>query len=187
MQKNNRHQFSFEEVSARELGQLQEKHFARMFANRAFRDSGKRVDPEHRALIERRNENLNSWALHIIIKLNSEPVGWHTGFATDGETYYMKNSAVLEQFRNQGAYSALLNYVMEKLKREGFQVVTSLHHPNNAAVLIPKLKVGFVISSMQLHEKFQSLIELKYFYDSERRQSFSNLIGLDVESSSAIF
>lgn len=69
---------------------------------------------------------------------------------------------------------------MERLKQEGFQVVTSTHHPNNAAVLIPKLKFGFIISGMQLHERFRFLIELKYFFNEERRKAYSKNIGLEL-------
>lgn len=107
-------------------------------------------------------------------------VGWHFGQATDPETYYMQNSAVLEPFRNQGLYKLLLNHVMQKTKDEGFQVLTSTHHPNNASVLIPKLKAGFVISGMQLHERFRFLIELKYFFNEERRKAYSKNIGLEL-------
>lgn len=91
----------------------------------------------------------------------------------------MQNSAVLEGFRGQGLYAALLEAVLDKLGQEGFQVVTSTHHPNNAAVLIPKIKKDFVITAMHFHERFRSLVELKYIYNQDRRKLFHRNLGLE--------
>ena len=110
-------------------------------------------------------------------------IGWHFGHATDAETYYMKNSAVLPEFREKGLYGKLLHCVLEKVRHEEFQVVTSLHHPNNPGVLIPKLKAGFVITGMHFHERFRSLVELRYIFDPERRKRFHRSLGLDLYNS----
>jgi hypothetical protein len=74
----------------------------------------------------------------------------------------------------------MLDIVLEKVKSEGFQIVTSKYHPNNPAVLIPKLKRGFIISSMEFHERFRFLIELKLFFDPVSRRAYSKALGLDL-------
>jgi ribosomal protein S18 acetylase RimI-like enzyme len=96
------------------------------------------------------------------------------------ETYYMKNSAVIAEYRNKGVYSKMLDFVIKELQREGFQVVTSIHHGNNPAVLIPKLKKGFVISGTEFHEKFRFLVELKLFFNEERKKAYGKSMGLEL-------
>lgn len=43
---------------------------------------------------------------------------------------------------------------MDKIKELGFQVIYSRHVTTNSAIIIPKLKAGFVISAMELSDKF---------------------------------
>lgn len=93
----------------------------------------------------------------------------------------MQNSAVLETFRKRGLYSNILKFVITRLAEEGFQVITSSHHGNNAAVLVPKLKQGFIITGTQFHERFKFLIELKYIYNEDRRRAYCQSLGLDSE------
>lgn len=168
-----------QEVSPTELGEIQDLHFERIFKNRVSIDAPT-LDSETRSKISERAKVENRFRLCLVIKKDTEVAGWHYGFSMNPETYYMQNSAILEKFRNQGLYSEMLKAVQERLHSEGFQVLTSNHHPNNAAVLIPKLKAGFVISGMQMHERFKFLIELKYFFNEERRKIYDKNIGLEV-------
>lgn len=172
--------FSIQELSENELNGLINSHFKRVFQNRA--DGSLYPPPEKfKEKIAERAKNEKRFKLFLAIFKGSEFVGWHFGQATDPETYYMQNSAILEPFRNQGLYTTLLQHTLERLKEEGFQVITSTHHPNNTAVLIPKMKEGFVISSVQFHERFRFLIELKYFFNPERRKAFGKNLGLEIE------
>lgn len=173
-------QISIREVSAEELNAVLKVHFNSTFSNRADAAPSVNLPEETKGQISDRAKADARFKLRLLIYQNSQVVGWHTGQATDPETYYMQNSAILAPFRGQGLYKVLMNYVLGKVKSEGFQVVTSTHHPNNPAVLIPKLKAGFVISGMQLHERFRFLIELKYFVSEERRKAYDKNIGLEL-------
>ncbi len=164
-------QLEVREVNFQELKQFQEQHYPRIFSNRS--DS---LVPRKPSV---QRKDISAYELRLIIYKEGVPVGWHAGRSSDQETYYMMNSAVLEEYRGQGLYAQLLKSTLKKVGEEGFQVTTSLHHGNNPAVLIPKLREGFVISGTQFNERFRFLIELKYFFDPERRREFGRLAGLD--------
>lgn len=170
--------FRIHEISFQEYKEFLDRNFCAVFDNRienavssALASSEKRIA---------RSNEYQKFTLRLGVFYQDQMIGWHYGHASDPETYYMQNSAILPDYRNQGLYGKLLSAVLEKVQNEEFQVITSLHHPNNAAILIPKLKAGFVITGIQLHERFRYLIELRYIFDPERRQNFHRSIGLDV-------
>lgn len=170
--------FTIKEVLPSDLRLVLDEHFGKVYSNREEARAQWTIEESSKEKIKSREKSMQRYQLRLVVYFGTEVVGWHYGYATDAETYYMQNSAVLASFRNKGIYSQFLGAIMELLKEEGFQVVTSTHHPNNAAVLIPKLKKGFVISSMLIHEKFRLLVELKYFFNEERRKQFHQTIGL---------
>jgi len=168
------------EASTEELNACLDKHFEKVYANRASSMPEFAVDPKSLEKIKLRKDADRRYRLKLLIFHENEAIGWHYGYSTDSETYYMQNSAVIAEHRNKGLYGNLLSAVLEKTGEDGFQVVTSIHHPNNPAVLIPKLKNGFVISGMYIHERFKSVIELKYFFSADRRKNYNQTIGLDI-------
>lgn len=100
---------------------------------------------------------------YLFCKHEDKVVGWSFGFQKDGEEFYMVNSAVLPEYRKMGIYTNLLSMMLEKAKNDGFQVVSSIHHASNNAILIPKLKVGFKVVGMKMHVRFGTLLELHYY------------------------
>ena len=90
-------------------------------------------------------------------------VGWSWGYQENATTYYMCNSAVLEAHRRKGLYQRLLDENISLLTNLGFQLIYSRHCATNNAVIIPKLKKGFVISKMELSDVFGVLIHLHYY------------------------
>lgn len=172
--------FVLKEIAHEELWRIQDQHYNRIFANRYAAKPTWVVDEAAQVKIQQRNAEQKRWEVHFGLYKDTEPVGWHSGYSTDPETFYMRNSAIIESYREQGLYSKMLAAILEKLKEEGFQVVTSIHHPNNPGILIPKLKQGFIITSTQFHERFRFLIELKYFFNEDRRKAYAKAIGLDL-------
>ena len=63
------------------------------------------------------------------------------------------------------------------LSEKGFQKIYSRHMPNNNAVIIPKLKAGFVISSMELDDMFGVLVNLTYYTNKLRLKAFDYRTG----------
>ena len=115
--------------------------------------------------------------LCFVVCQGDRVVGWTCGVQETSERYAMSNSGVLPEHRGRGIYSALLRMLLERLRGEGFQVVTSHHHPNNRAVLVPKLRAGFLITGMEISEIFGLLVNLSYFFDERRREAFEFRTG----------
>lgn len=167
------HGLTLKEVTADELHRVYDLHFKRVYANRQIENPPGLVGNP-------RLSHPEPWTLRLVLYLGEQPIGWHNGFTTDHETFYMQNSAVIEEMRGKGYYGVLLDGILDFVREEGFQVVTSLHHPNNAAILIPKLKKGFVITSTQFHERFRFLVEMKYFMNAERGKAYGRAMGLEL-------
>lgn len=98
-------------------------------------------------------------------------VGWHIGVHMPPADYYMMSSAVLPEHRGKGVYSALLRYILGRARAQGFQRVYSRHIATNNAILIPKLKAGFVITGFELSDMHGVLVHLSYFFNPLRRQA----------------
>lgn len=105
-----------------------------------------------------------------IFDKDNKMVGWHFGYQTDEATFYMTNTGILEEHRRKGLYSALLKFVINELSTKGFQIIYSRHTATNNAVIIPKLKAGFIISSLELDDSFGTLVHLRYYFNETRRK-----------------
>ena len=111
----------------------------------------------------------NPFRINLGLFREDELVGWSYGWQEDRETYYMTNSAVLPEHRRKGLYTALLQETIQIAREEGFQILYSRHTATNNSVIIPKLKAGFVISSMEISDVFGTLILLRYYCNPKRR------------------
>jgi GNAT superfamily N-acetyltransferase len=128
------------------------------------------TEPE-RAASDRLEENMGSpFRLNLALFHGDEFAGWSFGIQKDRETYYMTNSAILPEHRRKGLYTALMRHTMDRVQAEGFQVIFSRHAATNNAVIIPKLKFGFIISSMELSDTFGTLLQLRFYTNPTRRK-----------------
>lgn len=89
----------------------------------------------------------------------------------------MMNTGVLEAHRRRGVYTALLPVVLKTAQQVGFQVVLSRHHATNNAVIIPKLKAGFVITGLELDDRYGTLVQLSYYFNPLRRRLLDVRVG----------
>jgi ribosomal protein S18 acetylase RimI-like enzyme len=105
-------------------------------------------------------------------------VGWHVGEQLSVREFYMRNSAVLPEYRGNGLYSAMLRIVLKYLLDLGFQEISSRHNTTNNAVIVPKLKQGFVITAMETTDVFGTLVHLRYFANEKRRALLDYRVGL---------
>lgn len=110
------------------------------------------------------------FTLRLGVFKEEEFVGWHFGFQETALRFYMCNSAILPAHRNKGLYKSLLSRVIEIVEEKGFQEIYSKHMPTNNAVIVPKLKAGFCITSMQLDDIFGVLVHLTYFPHKVRKK-----------------
>lgn len=111
------------------------------------------------------------YKLHLgVFDSKDQFVGWSWGYQENATTFHMVNSAILVNHRRKGLYSLLLNKCLELISNKGFQVIYSRHCATNNAVIIPKLKAGFIISKMEIDDRFGVLIHLHYYTNQKRRE-----------------
>ena len=110
----------------------------------------------------------------------NEFVGFSFGFQENEETFYMAASAVLPGHRGLGLYSELVKYVIKRTSEEGFQKIYGTHCATNNAVLIPKLKLGFIFSKVELSDMFGTVLHLQYFTNPLRRKVMDYRSGLRI-------
>ncbi len=106
-------------------------------------------------------------------------VGWSYGRMRDVRTFLMAHSAVVRSRQREGLYTALLGALLPYLRALGYERVTSNHMVTNRAVLIAKLKAGFIISGMVLDERFGAQVSMTYFFDEERRRGFARAYSVE--------
>ncbi len=99
-----------------------------------------------------------------------EIIGWSFGRQVDRESFYMVNSAVMPDFRRKGIYSALVERMVQEAASQGFQIIFGRHVATNSPVIAAKLKLGFVITGMELSDSYGQLVHLSYYTNPTRRK-----------------
>ncbi len=97
-------------------------------------------------------------------------VGWSWGYQQAPTTFYMCNSAIFPPHRRKGLYTYLMNEIVNKASAKGFQSIYSRHIITNNDIIIAKLKAGFKITSIELSERFGTMIHLTYFPQKIRNE-----------------
>ncbi len=108
---------------------------------------------------------------NICIFKGDEFCGWFTGDQYSNDTFYMRNSAILPDHRRQGLYTALMNEVLKRTKELGFQILLSRHVTTNNSIIVAKLKAGFVISALEVSDRFGTLVHLTYLFNETRKKT----------------
>ena len=113
---------------------------------------------------------------HLMVRIGAfegdKLVAWSVGWFEREGAFYMANSAVLPEQRRKGVYSALVRRAIEEAAAGGAIVVRSRHMAANNAVLIAKMKLGFIITGAEFSEEYGFLVRMTYFLREERRKLF---------------
>lgn len=112
-----------------------------------------------------------------LIEHAGEVAGWHYSRGWDDRTAYMVNTALLPAHRGKGLYTRLLPTVLNTLQAEGYSLVRSHHHATNNAVIVPKLRAGFVISGLEANHHGLMAV-LIYSFDPVYREYLDVRSGL---------
>jgi GNAT superfamily N-acetyltransferase len=121
-----------------------------------------------RSLHERLGTEL--FQLRLGVYRGEELVGWHIGRQEGAEKFYMTNTAFLPPHQGRGLYTALLPVILERVAAEGFQVIYSRHTVTNNRVIVPKLKAGFIITGLEVDDRFGTLVHLSFYTNPLRRK-----------------
>ena len=96
-------------------------------------------------------------------------VGWTLARPEGASVLHMFNSGVAPSQRRQGIYSALVRLVIEHARLSGHVAVSSRHAANNNAVIVAKLRLGFVVSGFEYSEVYGPLVRLTFLIGELRR------------------
>lgn len=105
-----------------------------------------------------------------------EPLSHRLAFEQDGELvgsywgqqeawgrYYMVNTIFVPRLHGRGLYRALLARIVAAVAASGFREIYSRHRADNNAILVPKLKAGFVIAAFEIAPRFGLLVHLRRY------------------------
>ncbi len=110
------------------------------------------------------------YRLSLYILHRGKEIGWLWGEQDGAHAFHMINTAIFKQHQNKGIYTSLLPKVVDILREKGFQTVYSEHKATNNQVIIPKLRLGFVITALELSDIFGVLVRLTYYFNKDRRK-----------------
>jgi hypothetical protein len=107
---------------------------------------------------------------HRLVILEGERVvGTFWGMQEAFGRYYMISTAIRPSHQRRGIYSAFLQRLLVLLRDVGFREAYSRHHADNNAVLVPKLKAGFVIAAFEITANFGLLVHLRHPFNERLR------------------
>lgn len=95
----------------------------------------------------------------------------------EGPNFYIGMSAVDPAYRRQGLYTRLLHTVEQAVRLRGGAVIHSHHVATNNAVLIAKLKLGYVICGVDFIESMGLLVHLTLHLHPARKALFAARTG----------
>lgn len=165
-------------ITEDEFWPLFKTHRPIIFAENNTIDIDSLISEEDKAKRKKLNEYIQlKYHLYLVAYDGDKLIGWSWGFAKSNHEYYMCNSAVYPEYRGKKIYTTLMNTTIDKVTSDGFQEITSKHHTSNNAVLIPKLKKGFLISGSEINTRFGLMISLTYFPNKQIEHVFHQRIG----------
>ena len=121
--------------------------------NAAFADFGECSALLSEVLAEEADRRLNRpeervpQELRIGAFIEDRLVAWSYS-KVEGSQLHMVNSGVLPDLRRKGIYSRLVEATITYAGRSGFAKIFSRHVPSDNAVIIPKLRLGFMASNI---------------------------------------
>ena len=95
-------------------------------------------------------------------------IGWSYGYLERNPVFYMANSGVIESHRRRGIYSALIEAVRLQAVSAGASMMRSQHSVLNTAVIIAKLRAGFIISGLSQSAHLGTMVELTLHLSAQR-------------------
>ncbi|MEO8208977.1 MAG: GNAT family N-acetyltransferase [bacterium] len=163
---------------AKEFSEYFSKNKSLVFSNSQFVPTSEILTDIEQEKIEILHKNFHKpYRLRLYILKGEERIGWFFGKQSDYETFYMTNTGIFKEHRNKGIYKKMLQVILDILKEQGFQKVSSRHSVTNNNIIVPKLKAGFVISGLEVSDVFGMLVHLTYYYNKVRRKLVDYRIG----------
>jgi hypothetical protein len=113
-------------------------------------------------------------------------VGAYFGVQESQARYYMVATMIRREWQGRGLYTSFLRAMIAVLREMGFREIYSRHSPDNGAVLVPKLKAGFVINSFEISAPFGLLVHLKLALGDNLRRVYAWRVEATVEQAALV-
>jgi RimJ/RimL family protein N-acetyltransferase len=138
------------------------------------------VPPERQSVARRLQQDYTQSHPECVVFYSETrlPVGWFYSYREDATTSFIDTVGFLSAYRGRGLYTAFLPKYLAYAAALGYERVTTSHHPNNRAIMIAELKVGFNIVGLELHESHGPLIKLAYLIHDDRRDGFEHAFSM---------
>lgn len=163
--------YFYKELTSEELAPLWHEYHPLVFKDIVNFDLPSSLSDQERLDMERLREPFRDlYTLRLGIYHGDQFVGWNVSVQDTWARFYMMNTGLVPEHQGKGIYTNLLPVILDVAREKGFQVVHSRHHATNSAVIVPKLKAGFIISGMELTDRFGLLVNLSYFFNERRRK-----------------
>lgn len=171
-------EYSFKQIPLEELREIISQYHDDLFDHNIDFDVADSLSETEKESMRTLSHYMGKpYRLNIAVYHKDECIGWHYGWQESSEKFYMCNTAIFPEYRKRGIYSALLPHILSIVKKQGFQILYSRHHCSNNAVIIPKLKMGFIISGFEISDRFGTLVHLSYYFNPLRRKAMQFRTG----------
>lgn len=107
-------------------------------------------------------------SLNLGVFDDSKFIGWSTGHLHDGATFYIENSAIHRDHQRRGLHAALLNEMIRRAAASGFQTVKNHHYFDLSKLIAKKLRMGFVITGVEISDDHRPVLQMEYYLKKER-------------------
>jgi RimJ/RimL family protein N-acetyltransferase len=177
-------------VVARSMDRETALEWIEQFNHRIFAPGFKELAGAFRPPEARAERVARLWEQHIdthpewVVFFDEEeaPIGWFYGYMADEETFFIDTIGIVPEFRSKGIYQAFLKQLIDYLKAAGYERLTSTHHPNNRAVIIAELKVGFNIVGLELYEGAGPILKVAHLLHEDRKLGFERVFCMMPEA-----
>ena len=127
------------------------------------------ADEATRRLETLSSEDQHPRRLHVGAFLEDRLIGWSYSRGENTELHTI-HSGVDLAFRGRGIYADMVKMTIAFADTNGFSKIISRHVPSNNAVIIPKLRLGFMVSAFEYSEIYGPVIHLTYLVSAKRRE-----------------
>ncbi|OFZ31747.1 MAG: hypothetical protein A2622_04035 [Bdellovibrionales bacterium RIFCSPHIGHO2_01_FULL_40_29] len=161
------------QVERKDLGIAMKSIWEKVFPNRVDLKIDEVLPDREKArkeILNNFNEKIFKIDIIFTEKLSGNPIGWIMGEQHDYETFYLRNSGFIPEFRRKKLYTISHSAIVKHLKGLGFERIVSDHLPNNKPMLLFKIKDGYIINNMTLDDRFGPMVRLvKFIYDDRQK------------------
>ncbi len=99
----------------------------------------------------------------LLLVAGGETIGGYWGQQETFGRYYMTVSMFRPEWRGRGLYKALLARVTAAVADAGFRELYSRHRADNNAILVPKLRAGWVIAAFEITPRWGLTVHLRRY------------------------